>query len=162
MTEGGSSGGSAAFSMAWFHPELYHRALIYSGTFVNQQAGPDAPHGAWNFHETIVPNSPVKPLRLWLEAGQNDNGSTTASAGFHNWLIANENMAAILKAKGYHYQFVYAKGAGHTDSKAIAQTLPQALEYVWRGYHPIEPAKDAKAAPATSAATKTTDAKSAP
>src|SRR5262249_5173405 len=25
MTLGGSSGGAAAFTMAWFHPELYHR-----------------------------------------------------------------------------------------------------------------------------------------
>src|SRR5579885_3840839 len=36
-TMGGSSGGSAAFSMAWYHPELYHRVLTYSGTYVNQQ-----------------------------------------------------------------------------------------------------------------------------
>ena len=43
-TLGGSSGGAVALSMAWFHPELYHRVLVFSGTFVNQQAGPDAPH----------------------------------------------------------------------------------------------------------------------
>ena len=23
--------------MAWYHPELYHRVLTYSGTYVNQQ-----------------------------------------------------------------------------------------------------------------------------
>jgi enterochelin esterase-like enzyme len=143
MTFGGSSGGSAAFDMAWFHPELYHRALIYSGTFVNQQAGPDTPHGAWNLHETIIPNSPVKPLRVWLEMGEKDNGATAAGAGFHNWVLANINMGAVLKAKGYHYQLVYAKGAGHTDKNAIAQTLAQALEYVWRGY-PIASATPAK------------------
>ena len=142
MTLGGSSGGSAAFVMAWYHPELYHRALIYSGTFVNQQAGPDAPHGAWNFHETLIPNNPAKPIRVWLEVGQNDNGAASAGAGFHNWLLANMHMATVLKAKAYHYQLVFAKGAGHTDGKAIAQTLPQGLEYVWRGYTP------AKAAPA--------------
>jgi iron(III)-enterobactin esterase len=43
-------------------------------------------------------------------------------------------MADVLKAKGYHYQFVYAKNAGHTDGKFIAQTYPQALEWVWSGY----------------------------
>ena len=32
-----SSGGSAALIMAWYHPELYHRVLTYSGTYVNQQ-----------------------------------------------------------------------------------------------------------------------------
>jgi hypothetical protein len=43
-------------------------------------------------------------------------------------------MASVMKAKGYHYQFVYAKNAGHTDGKVTAQTLPQALEYLWQGY----------------------------
>jgi len=140
MTFGGSSGGIAAFSMAWFHPELYHRVLSYSGTFVNLKNGPDAPHGGWEYHENFIPKAAAKPLRVWLEVAQNDNGGTTASSGMRNWIIANLRMAQDLKAKGYHYQLVYAKNAGHTDSKAIAQTLPQALEFVWKGY-PIAPAK---------------------
>ena len=36
-TMGLSSSGTAAFTMAWFHPELYHRVLAYSPTMVNQQ-----------------------------------------------------------------------------------------------------------------------------
>src|SRR6266496_3380889 len=36
-TMGCSSGGSCALIMAWYHPELYHRVLTTSGTFVNQQ-----------------------------------------------------------------------------------------------------------------------------
>ena len=36
-TMGCSSGASAALSMAWYRPDLYHRVLSYSGTFVNQQ-----------------------------------------------------------------------------------------------------------------------------
>jgi enterochelin esterase family protein len=48
-TMGGSSGGSCALIMAWYHPELYHRVLTYSGTYVNQQWpwNPETPHGAW-------------------------------------------------------------------------------------------------------------------
>jgi hypothetical protein len=49
-------------------------------------------------------------------------------------VIANQRLAGVLKAKGYHYQFVYAKNAGHVDAKVIRQTLPQALEYVWQDY----------------------------
>ena len=59
------------------------------------------------------------------------------STGFHNWVIANLRMADTLKAKGYHYQLIYAKNAGHTDGKVIAQTYPQALEWVWQGYTPV-------------------------
>ena len=134
MTYGGSSGGICAFTMAWFHPELYHRVLSYSGTFVNLQHSAEVPHGGWEYHENLIPNNPAKPLRVWLEAAENDNGAKTASSAYRNWVIANLHTAQTLAAKGYHYQLVYAKGAGHTDQKAINQTLPQALEFVWRDY----------------------------
>jgi enterochelin esterase-like enzyme len=136
-TMGGSSGGSCALIMAWYHPEWYHRVLTYSGTYVNQQWPPNAetPHGAWGFHETLIPQSPKKPIRLWMEVGDKDNLNTNALRdNMHDWVEANERMAKALKAKGYHYQFVFAENAGHTDRTVKAQTLPEALEYVWQGY----------------------------
>jgi enterochelin esterase-like enzyme len=135
-TLGGSSGGAAAFTMAWFHPDLYHRVLTYSGTYVNQQSpkNPETPHGAWEYHENLIPKSDVKPLRVWMEVGERDNGATAPESNFHNWVLANFHMAAVLKAKGYHFQLVYAKGAGHVDGRAVNQTLPEALEWVWQGY----------------------------
>jgi enterochelin esterase-like enzyme len=140
MTLGGSSGGICAFTMAWFHPELYHRVVSYSGTFVNLQRNEQVPHGGWEYHENMIPKNPAKPIRSWLHVSQNDNGANTAASGFRNWVIANKRMAEVLKARGYHYQFVYSKASGHTDGKVIANTLPQALEYVWKGY-PIDAAK---------------------
>ncbi len=136
-TMGGSSGGSAALIMAWYHPELYHRVLTYSGTYVNQQWpwNPKAPHGAWGFHDQLIPNSPKKPIRLWMEVGDRDNyNANTMRDNMHDWVVANEEMAKVLAAKGYHYQFVFARNAGHTDRTVKAQTLPEALEYVWQGY----------------------------
>jgi iron(III)-enterobactin esterase len=139
-TMGGSSGGSAALIMAWYHPELYHRVLTYSGTYVNQQWpwNAETPHGAWEFHEHMIPNSPVKPIRLWMEVGDRDN--LIPRDNYHDWVLANENMAKVLAAKGYHYQFVFAVNAGHTDRAVKQQTLPEALEYIWQGY-PIEAPK---------------------
>ena len=48
-TMGCSSGGSCALIMAWYHPDLYHRVLTHSGTYVNQQwpYNAESPHGAW-------------------------------------------------------------------------------------------------------------------
>jgi iron(III)-enterobactin esterase len=134
VTMGGSSGGSAALAMAWYHPELYHRVLTYSGTYVNQQwpANPETPHGAWEFHEHLIPNTPAKPIRIWMEVGDRDNLSTRDN--LHDWVLANENMAKVLADKGYRYQFVFARNAGHTDRAVKQQTLPEALEYVWQGY----------------------------
>jgi enterochelin esterase-like enzyme len=135
-TMGGSSGGAAAFTMAWFHPELYHRVLTYSGTYVNQQSphNPQSPHGAWEYHEHLIPQSDRKPIRIWLEVSEHDNGATRDEASLHNWLLANQRMAAALKAKGYAYRFVFAKGAKHTDGRVTRQTLPGALEWLWAGY----------------------------
>ena len=53
----------------------------------------------------------------------------------HDWVEANERMAKVLAAKEYRYQFVFAEKAGHTDRAVKMQTLPEALEYVWQGYH---------------------------
>jgi len=52
----------------------------------------------------------------------------------HDWVLANERMAKALAEKGYHYQFVFARNAGHTDRAVKQQTLPSALEYLWQGY----------------------------
>jgi len=134
MTLGGSSGGAAALTMAWFRPDLYHRVLTYSGTFVNLRNGPEAPLGAYEYIEHLFPNTAKKPLRLWIQVSENDNGARTPSENRRNWVIANSRLAKILKDKGYHYQFLYTKGAGHTQRKVINDTLPQALEYVWQGY----------------------------
>jgi len=136
-TMGGSSGGSCALITRWYHPELYHRVLTYSGTYVNQQwpSNPQTPHGAWEFHEHLIPNSPRKPLRIWMEVGDRDNlNSNALRDNMHDWVVANENMARVLAAKGYHYQFVFARNAGHTDRTVKQQTLPEALEYIWQGY----------------------------
>jgi len=56
----------------------------------------------------------------------------------HDWVVANEQMAKVFAAKGYHYQFVFARNAGHVDRAVKLQTLPEALEYVWQGY-PVAP-----------------------
>ena len=139
-TMGGSSGGSCALIMAWYHPEWYHRVLTYSGTYVNQQwpPNPETPHGAWEFHEHLIPDSPAKPIRIWMEVGDRDlYNPNVMRDNMHDWVVANENMAKVLAAKGYHYQFVFARNAGHTDRRVKQQTLAEALEWLWADYKPV-------------------------
>ena len=138
-TMGGSSGGSCALIMAWYHPELYHRVLTYSGTYVNQQwpNDPKSPHGAWEFHEHLIPQSKRMPIRLWMEVGDRDLFNPNVMRdNMHDWVEANERMAKVLAAKKYHYQFGFAVNATHVDRAVKAQTLPEALEYIWQGYRP--------------------------
>jgi len=134
---GASSGGSAALAMAWYHPEWYHRVITYSGTYVNQQwpFNPETPDGAWDFHEKLIPQSAPKPIRIWMEVGDHDLlNPNVMRDGMHDWVAANNRMATVLRAKGYHYQYVYALNAGHVERAVRNQTLPEALEWVWAGY----------------------------
>jgi enterochelin esterase family protein len=149
-TLGGSSGGAASFSMAWWHPELFTRVITYSGTFVRQASPEDPmfPHGCWSYHDfdpydAMAPNGVIvkeatnKPIRHWLEAGQNDMGAGSGPTSYRDFLLANQRMAASYELKNYHYHFDYAQNAQHLDGPTVAQTLPSALLWVWRGY-PID------------------------
>jgi iron(III)-enterobactin esterase len=134
---GSSSGGSAAFIMAWFHTDLYHRVLTTSGTFVNQAWPFDEkyPDGAWGFHETLIPKEPKKPIRIFISVGDKDLlNPNVMRDDMHDWVEANHRMAKVLKDKGYEYQYLFCRGAGHGIGNAQAQFLPHALEWVWKGY----------------------------
>jgi hypothetical protein len=163
-TMGISSSGAAAFTMAWYHPELYHKVLAYLPTMVNQQWPHDTalPGSAWEYHSNwagpavprisvtvntvtpaaqpggapLIPNSTPKPIRVWFEVGDQDLFYPVANLadGMHDWVLANENMAHVLATKGYHYQFVFARNAKHVDRQNVAQTLPSALEWLWKDY----------------------------
>ena len=163
-TMGISSSAAAAFTMAWFRPDLYHRVLGYSPTMVNQQWPHDTslPGGAWQYHSAwpgpvksnltvsginvtpasgsngapLIPNAPRKSIRYWFEAGDRDLFYPVAplADGMHDWTAANEDMARVLAAKGYHYQFVFSRNAGHVDEGTVEQTLAEALEWVWKDY----------------------------
>jgi enterochelin esterase family protein len=136
-TTGCSSGAAAAMSMAWYRTDLYHRVLSYSGTFVNQQwpYNPDTPGGAWEYHRTLIPRSPVKPIRIWMHVGDRDLFNPNVMRDdMHDWVVANQNMAKVLADKGYKYQFVFARDSGHCDRNVKLQTLPNALEFVWKDY----------------------------
>ncbi len=136
---GSSSGGSAALIMAWYRTDLYHRVLTTSGTFVNQQwpFNTETPGGAWDFHDKLIPQSPKKPLRIFLAVGDRDNlNPNVMRDGMHDWVEANNRMAKVLKAKGYHYQYLYCLDSGHGVRNAKAQFLPHAIEWVWKGYAP--------------------------
>ena len=162
-TMGLSSSGTAAFTMAWFHPELYHRVLAYSPTMVNQQWpwDPSLRGGAWEYHSPwagpagpnltvkagvltpseapgapLIPSAPTKPIRYWFEMGDQDlfYPNPTIPDGMHDWTLSAELMAKVLAAKGYHYQFLFAGNAKHVDRPTVAQTLPAALEWTWKGF----------------------------
>jgi len=135
-TMGGSSGAICAWTMAWYHPERYHKVLSYSGTFVNQASpqDPKTPRGGWEYHATLIPKAAKKPIRIWMEVGEKDLHFDDPENTWHNWPLANNRMAAALKKKGYDFRYVFAMDARHVDNRVVRQTLPAALEWLWRDY----------------------------
>ena len=130
---GASSGAAAALSMAWFHNDLYHKVISYSGTFVGLARSELAPHGAWEYHENFIPKSEKKPLRIWLQVGSRDLGATTSEPSMRNWVLANNRMAEALSAKGYDYQYLWSENAGHVEKGLVRQSLGEAMEWLWKG-----------------------------
>jgi enterochelin esterase-like enzyme len=138
---GCSSGGAAAFTMAWFRPDLFRRVIAYSGTFVDQQDD-DAPEeakyplGAWEYHSgmKLIENSEQKPLRIFTHVSEKDLRPNDAEETHHNWVMAGQRTAAALKAKGYHHRFVFSEATGHCDGRVFQQTLADTLVWVWHGY----------------------------
>lgn len=153
-TMGFSSSGAAAFAMAWFRPNLYHRVLAYSPSLVNQQwpHDPALPGGGWQLHSpwagtphavppqpgaALIPAAQRAPLHIWYEMGDQDLFYPVRPMpdGMHDWVLAGENLARVLGNKGYDYQFVFSRNAQHVDAPTIEQTLPEALEWLWRQHN---------------------------
>lgn len=138
---GCSSGGAAALTMGWFRPDLFRRLITYSGTFVDQQDD-DAPEeasfplGAWEYHSNLklIENSEKKPLRIFTHVSERDNRYNDPEETYHNWVMANVRTAAALKAKGYHYRYVFSKDSKHCDRRVFEHTLADTLVWMWRGY----------------------------
>ena len=140
---GCSSGGAAALTMGWFRPDLFRRLITYSGTFVDQQDDDAAeengyPLGAWEYHSgmKLIQNSDKKPLRIFTHVSENDNRAKDPEETYHNWVMANERTAEVLKAKGYDYRYVFSKATKHCDQKVFQLTLADTLVWTWRGYQP--------------------------
>ena len=59
MTLGGSSGGSASFTMAWFHPELVPPRADLLGHVRQPASGRRTTRaGAWEYHDHVIAAEP--------------------------------------------------------------------------------------------------------
>ncbi|HVJ67801.1 MAG TPA: SMP-30/gluconolactonase/LRE family protein [Caulifigura sp.] len=121
---GSSSGGIAAFTVAWERPDAFRRVLSGVGTFVGLRGG-DA-------YAVLVRKTEPKPIRVFLQDGENDNDIYPGS-----WWQANQELLRSLEWSGYDVGHAWGKG-GH-NSKHMAAISGQALRWLWRDYpKPIE------------------------
>jgi enterochelin esterase-like enzyme len=112
-----SSGGAAAFTVAWERPDSFRRVLSGIGSFVNI--------GGAHEYPSLIRRGDAKPIRVYLQGGSNDLDTV-----FGSWPIANQDMAAALAYRDYDFHFEYGDG-GHGHHH-VAALLPEALRWLWR------------------------------
>lgn len=116
---GASSGGICAFTVAWERPDYFRKVLSHIGSFTNIRGG--------HIYPALVRKSAVRPLRVFLQDGSNDLDNPHG-----NWPLANQEMAAALRFRGYDYRFELGDGA-HTHKHGGA-LLPDSLRWLWRDF----------------------------
>jgi len=116
---GASSGGICAFTVAWERPDAFRKVISHIGSFTNIRGGHN--------YSALVRKSAKRPLRIFLQDGSNDLDNAHG-----NWWLANQEMAAALKFRGYDYRFEAGDG-GHTHKHGGA-LLPESLRWLWRDF----------------------------
>lgn len=121
---GASSGGIAAFTVAWEKPDQFRKVISHIGSFTNIKGG--------HVYPKKVLEADKKPLRVFLQDG---SGDLRNPKNFErDWYLQNQAMAAALKEKGYDFKAEFGDG-GHTH-KHGASILPDQLRWLWRDYKP--------------------------
>jgi enterochelin esterase family protein len=112
-----SSGGICAFTVAWQRPDLFSKVLSHVGSFTNIRGG--------DVYPGMIRKTRKKPIRVFLQAGKEDLDNEHG-----NWPLANLQMEAALRFKGYEHRFVMGE-EGH-NGKHGGAILPESLIWLWQ------------------------------
>jgi enterochelin esterase family protein len=117
---GNSSGGIAAFTVAWERPDAFGKVVSHIGSFTNIRGGHVYP-------ALIRKTKPAKLLRVFLQEGTNDLDNLHG-----NWPLANRDMAAALSFASYDHRVAFGDG-GHSGRHGGA-IFPDTLRWLWRDW----------------------------
>jgi enterochelin esterase-like enzyme len=124
---GSSSGAIAAFTVAWFRPDQFHKVISNVGSFVNIRGG-------YVFPEMVLA-SERKPIRMFFTDGVNDNRGIRGTNAYDvkwDWHIQNIRLVEAMTKKGYDVNYTW--GIGLHGQKQFGAQLPEMLRWIWRDY----------------------------
>jgi len=116
---GSSSGAIAAFAAAWQRPDAFRRVFSAIGTYVGLRGGNEFP--------VLIRKTEPKPIRIFLQDGQNDLNNYTG-----NWFLANQDMNSALEYAGYDVRHDWGTGAHSSEHARVI--FPDVLRWLWRDY----------------------------
>ena len=125
---GASSGGICAFTVAWERPNEFSKVVSWIGSFTNIASGKTVREGGHNY-EALVRKTPPKPIRVFLQDGENDLDNANG-----NWPLANQTLAKSLSYARYDYRFEL--GHGFHSNRHGRAIFPDTLRWLWRGFQP--------------------------
>jgi enterochelin esterase-like enzyme len=125
---GASSGGICAFTVAWERPDQFSKVVSWIGSFTNIASGKTVREGGHNY-EALVRKTPRKPIRVFLQDGENDLDNANG-----NWPLANQTLAKSLSYAKYDYRFEL--GHGFHSNRHGRAIFPDTLRWLWRDVQP--------------------------
>ena len=117
---GSSSGGCAAFAVAWFRPNDFRKVITFVGSYTSIR-------GEYIYPELIA-EAEKKPLRIFLQDGRNDNRRPGNPNG--DWFLQNVRLMNALTKKGYEVNYVW--GIGNHGQKQGGAIFPEMMRWLWR------------------------------
>jgi len=117
---GASSGGIAAFSVAWNRPDMFSRVYTTVGTFVAMRGGQN--------YSNIVRKTEPKPLRIYMQDGWYDVWNPI----FGEWFEHNLLMESAFNFAGYEVFHKWDRGNHSIKYGTLA--FPDAMRWLWKGY----------------------------
>jgi enterochelin esterase-like enzyme len=121
---GSSSGGCAAFAVAWFRPNDFRKVITFVGSYTDIR-------GEYIYPE-LVAVSEKKPIRIFMQDGRNDNRAIRDGVyePKRDWFYQNVRLKDALEAKGYEVN--YAWGIGNHGQKQGGAIFPSMMRWLWR------------------------------
>lgn len=117
---GSSSGGIAAFGVAWFRPNEFRKVISFVGSFVDIRGG-------HQFAE-LVEASEKKPIRIFMEDGRNDLRQPDNPN--RDWFLQNVRLMQVLQKKGYDLNYIWT--IGNHGQKHGGAFFPEMMRWLWR------------------------------
>ena len=121
---GNSSGGIAAFTVAWERPDEFRKVISHIGSFTNIRGG--------HVYPALIRKTDKKPLRVFIQDGENDLDNLHG-----NWPLSNQQMAAAFEFSKYDHKFVL--GTGRHSGRHGGAIFPDTLRWLWRDWKELQP-----------------------
>jgi enterochelin esterase family protein len=127
-----SSGGIAAFTVAWERPDDFRKVITIVGSFTDLR-GP----GSGSSYADKVLESDRKPIRIFMQDGRNDLRGQGRNGGAYDqhrdWFYQSVRLADAFTKKGYDLNYTWGIGQ-HNGSKQGGAIFPDMMRWLWHDH----------------------------